>query len=201
MSTSSRARARLASTAVAVAAVVTSLATALPASAEQTTEALGNDVTGTLTQSFCPTDVAMTGVRADLIYPSFAPNGTLGTISGLCADASTTTTMGTATTDGQPPVDTACDAGQVVVGIDGREGDLVDAIEMLCQSVDGTGAPAGEITRSTRIGGTGGGESDDILCPTGTIATGLWASAEPNFGILEYIALDCSAPVTHTLPA
>src|SRR4051794_7950587 len=197
---STHARVRLSAIVVAATAVVTSLATAIPAAAEQTTEALGNDVTGTLTQSFCPTDVALTGVRADLIYPSFSPSGILGTISGLCADASTTTTVGTSTTDGQPPVDTACDAGQVVVGIDGREGDLVDAIEMICQSLDSTGAPTGDLTRSTRIGGTGGGESADILCPTGEIVTGLWASAEPQFGILEYVALECSAPVIHAVP-
>src|SRR3954453_15410013 len=108
MSTSSRARARLASTAVAVAAVVTSLAIALPASAEQTAEALGNDVTGTLTSNACPTDVALTGVRADIIHPGFSPSGILGSIRGLCADESTTTTVGTAT-EGQPLADTACD--------------------------------------------------------------------------------------------
>src|SRR4051812_41444497 len=201
MSTSSRARARLASAAVAVAAMVTSLATALPAAADQTTEALGNDVTGTLTALSCPADVALTGVRADVIFPGFSPSGILSTIRGLCADESTTATMGTATTEGQPPVDTACDAGKVVVGIDGREGDLVDAIEMLCQSLDGTGAPAGEITRSTRIGGTGGGEGADILCRAGKIAPGLWAPAEPNSATLESAPLDSPPPAPPAVPA
>src|SRR3954453_21332031 len=110
---STHARVRLSAIVVAATAVVTSLATAIPAAAEQTTEALGNDVTGTLTQSFCPTAAALTGVRADLISPGFSPSGILGTISGLCADASTTTTVGTSTPARPPPADRGAHARQV----------------------------------------------------------------------------------------
>lgn len=182
---------RLRAAAVAiVAAVILGLQPAALA-ATTTTEGLGslNDASSSVS-SLCAGDQALTGVRADLIYPPWATEGAVGRLAAVCG-ATEAAWIGGA---GEAPDDeyTSCPDGQVATGIDGREGSVIDAIEVLCRTLDEDGLPSGAISRGGSAGGLGGGESADIICPAGQVAIGL-SGLVGDYEIGHYAALVCES--------
>ena len=78
-------------------------------------------------------------------------NPIAGTATVQCAGGAVAVgTMGTLSTGNTGS--TTCAAGQVAVGISGREGDFVDQLAVRCQAADLTGA----ITTADGYGGSGG---------------------------------------------
>src|SRR5262249_39939970 len=53
--------------------------------------------------------------------------------------------------------DTACEAGDVAVGLVGRSGSLVDKTGLICATVNSDGSLSGSTYTTTQYGGSGGG--------------------------------------------
>ena len=177
-------------------AVFMVLATMPPALAETVTpERLGLPSDGAVVRSECA-GAAMTGVRGDIIYPSWSTNGALGRLLARCGNAEGAW-IGSASDGEFLDEYSLCPEGQVVTGIGGREGSVIDAIEALCQAVNSDNVPVGDVTRGASVGGTGGGLSPDIMCPTGTTAVGL-EGVHGGFDIGTYAGLVCENLSTDT---
>ena len=115
--------------------------------------------------TLCPAGEAVTGVEgATRTIGGFIPIIAVATVQ--CSDGGVASTMGSG---GGTPGSTSCPAGQVAVGIAGREGDFVDYLELRCQNADGTGP----ITNSSGFGGPFGTADGPYDCPAGTVLTGL----------------------------
>lgn len=66
----------------------------------------------------------------------------------------------------------SCGDGRVITGFRYREGMLVDAIGLLCRTVNADGSLGTESTYGTLAGG-GGGTSGSISCPSGSVLGGV----------------------------
>ncbi|TNF31959.1 MAG: hypothetical protein EP329_11495 [Deltaproteobacteria bacterium] len=87
---------------------------------------------------------------------------------------------------GQPPA--ICPDGKVMVGAVVKHGDALDSVTPLCESVGaaaGTHCPA----PAERLGGTGGSNTTELLCPDGYAVTGL---VGPQQDYPCAVALRCS---------
>jgi hypothetical protein len=97
---------------------------------------------------------------------------------------------------GGPTFSTMCSANQVVVGIDGHSGSVVDQFGIECapltvvQSGPGFALAIGATTKLPTHGGTGGSPYDDP-CPTGQVARGSMISS--GF-LIDSAALLCGLP-------
>lgn len=187
-------------TAAALVAVLVFGAAPAALAATPTADGLGDSSTGQAGTSDCAAGVALTGIRGDVLVGGWTGTygGIVGNASALCG-TDVGPAIGTAS-EGNALQDSTCPAGQVVVGLDGYEGDLVDGLWVLCRALDAGGAPTGETTTGASVGGTGGGPSSDILCPSGHIAVGLTGSYETTYGILEYLALNCEGVADTAAP-
>jgi hypothetical protein len=70
----------------------------------------------------------------------------------------------------------SCNANEVMVGVTGRAGWVVDRLAALCQAVDSNGAPAGATRQTAAAGGTGG-NAFTLRCPAGQAVAGIQGRA------------------------
>jgi hypothetical protein len=164
------------------------LALAAPASAQADTR-LGGPATTTKASTSCPAGVGAIGVAGNLgsigintiaatvtmrCRGGVAPSGPIGTFLGAQGSGSS-----------------VCGAGQVAVGIVGREGDFIDQIAARCRASDLSGA----ITSATGFGGSGGGAELPIECPAGQWLRGLEGSVvTPAPTTAREVGIVCFAP-------
>ncbi len=161
------------SRAVALAALLVGL-TATAAFAAPNDGELGGpaDASEIAASSACPTGSPVVGVSG---FVRFMSGNAVAQVLTVQCLVSGSTVAGTGTIGEQVEGDnttdaTACPAGQVGVGITGREGDFIDKIVLRCQDDSLTGA----ITNAVEEFGGEGGEADGPYdCPAGQLLTGL----------------------------
>src|ERR1700754_3426939 len=121
----------------AVMATMAALALAAPASAAPGDGRLGGAITADKASTACPAGVGATGVSGNL--STIGINPVVGTITMRCrGGAAANGRMGTFS--GAPgPGGSGCDAGEVVIGVLGREGDVRDQLSVRCRASDLTG--------------------------------------------------------------
>lgn len=171
--------------AVLAAALTTGAASALAAAGDGR---LGGppDVTGTPDETVCLAGQAVTGVEgATRIIGGFIRIVAVATVQ--CTGEGVASTMGSG---GGDPGSTSCPAGQVAVGIAGREGDFVDRLELRCRNADGSGP----ITNSSGFGGNRGTADGPYDCPEGTVLTGLRGESL-NGETIRYVEILCQTVV------
>lgn len=82
----------------------------------------------------------------------------------------------------------SCGAGNVLVGLQFRQGFVVDAIGVMCRPVSPSGA-LGTISSTGSLAGGSGGTYGTVACPSGKVVTG----ARIAYGsFVDGIALSCS---------
>jgi len=72
-----------------------------------------------------------------------------------------------------PHTNLMCDQGQVLVGLSGRSGEILDRISLRCAPVLEGVVRTQDAVDGPSIGGQGGGAFGPLTCPTGTWVTGL----------------------------
>jgi thrombospondin type 3 repeat protein len=135
--------------------------------------------------SVCPTGTAVTAVGGNLGQIGVNPIVATVTVrcdGGAVAQGAIGTQSGPLGSGG-----TSCGAGQVAVGIEGREGDFVDRLSLRCQSADLTGPTAAVLG----FGGTGGGADGPYDCPAGERLVGLDGSLVAGATLLRNVAIRC----------
>jgi hypothetical protein len=84
----------------------------------------------------------------------------------------------------------SCGTGKVLTGLQFRVGLVVDAVGVLCRTVQADGTLGSQTTVGTLVGGGGGSTVNLSSCPSGQVVTG----ARVIFGsFVDGIALECSA--------
>jgi len=68
-----------------------------------------------------------------------------------------------------------CPTGTVAVGLGGRGGTLVDAVQLACRAVNADGTLDSTLQDATYAGGSGGGAVPAFLCPDGAVVTQVYA--------------------------
>lgn len=142
-------------------------------------------------QTLCPEGQAVTGVvGATRVIGGFINIVAVATVQ--CSGGSPGSTMGSG--PGLPGA-TNCPAGQVAVGIVGREGDFIDLLNLLCQNADGEGL----LTPSVGVLGGGLGTPDGpYVCPEDTVLTGLRGQSVPPSALnslgstIRYVEITCA---------
>lgn len=81
----------------------------------------------------------------------------------------------------------SCDASEVMVGITGRAGWVVDRLGAICQGVGTDGVPTGA-TRQTAASGGSGGNAFTLRCPAGQAVSGIQGRAGH---LVDRIQLSC----------
>jgi len=156
------------------------------------TRVVGSTVGGTPFNDRCGAGSAMTGFEAGvsgsfnvmrllcrplvLSYPGGVPTVTTGPTVRLTFRGTPSGMLGTS----------SCPDHQVVVGMTGNAGSLVDRVALRCAPIVAMGSGAaltfsfGATTRSPPVGGTGGSSCGDVDCPTGQFAGGALIRAGGN---------------------
>jgi len=191
--------------------IVTLSGTAPTAYAGHTTSvgsALSNDV--------CPTGTVLTGLRGRQrmpdqyngpLWPACRPIVLGGSPLALTTGAPTTemTAHGDALA-GDVLWTRDCPDNQVVVGLDGRSGAIVDQLIVDCAPLAVSAQPpftvtTGAVTQLAAVGIGGGSLFSPIACPAGQIGRGAstYYDGDPTFGLksiyLDGIAIVCTTPV------
>jgi hypothetical protein len=97
---------------------------------------------------------------------------------------------------GGSPFALDCPSGSVATGIAGRHGDNIDSIQLICQTITGTGRTFGTPTFTALAGGGGGQSAYTLTCPSDHILAGLTGRiGNGGSGINDVIGGVC-APVT-----
>jgi hypothetical protein len=143
-------------------------------------------------QTLCQDGEGVTGVvGATRIIGGFIPIVAVATVQ--CTGKDPGSTMGSGV---GVPGSTSCLAGQVAVGITGREGDFIDLLQLRCQSAEGSGP----ITTSVGMLGGGLGSPDGPYdCPAGMVLTGLKGQSVPpallfaGGSTIRYVEIVCVA--------
>jgi Ca2+-binding RTX toxin-like protein len=157
---------------------------------------LGGPPTTDLAEAGCPDGTAVTGLTGELNTPG--GNTVVATIALICEESAVPTgeELGDRSTNTQTGTgSTQCDAGDVAVGIVGREGDFIDQITLRCQDASLTGTVT---DAATSYGGTGGGPDGPYDCPAGQQLVGFTASEEFDGAFVRHVSIVCapaSAPV------
>ncbi len=147
---------------------------------------LGGTPTSNVSSTACPNGKAATGITGRIF--SIGPNPIAGTATVQCAGgAAAVGTMGTLSTGNTGS--TTCAAGQVAVGISGREGDFVDQLAVRCQAADLTGAT----TTADGYGGSGGGPDGPYDCGSGKRLVGLDGTLSDDSVIVRSLVIRCAA--------
>ena len=147
---------------------------------------LGGTPTSNVSSTACPNGKAATGITGRIFF--IGPNPIAGTATVQCAGgAAAVGTMGTLSTGNTGS--TTCAAGQVAVGISGREGDFVDRLAVRCQAADLTGA----ITTAAGYGGSGGGLDGPYDCGSGKRLVGLDGTLSADSVIVRSLVIRCAA--------
>lgn len=147
------------------------------------TKQVGNPSGGSPADDRCPMGQALIGFTGALSNAG----GYLGKVQGHCATLNlstsvpytiTTTTGATLPEHGTftaAPWSSLCPADQVVVGFEGRSGNLVDQISLHCAPLIISGPPyavtLGSFSVLPSVGGAGGNPFSSIDCPAGQIVT------------------------------
>lgn len=186
-------------------AVLAGLTLAAPAAADVGDGRLGGPPepsTPAFDDASCPEGAVLTAVTGGTGTPG--GNTTVATITAQCTGPGgpvTGSTMGEPNSlDGSGG--SSCPAGQVAVGIEGREGDFLDQLVLRCQAADLTGpiSPA-----ASSFGGTGGGPDGPYDCPAGEALVGLGGEVVFSATMVRYVEISCSAaappPASTTGPA
>ena len=97
-----------------------------------------------------------------------APNGTMGI--GVSGTTESTT----------------CAAGQVAVGIAGKEGNFIDELSVRCRAADLSGAT----TTAASYGGTSGSPDGPYDCPAGQLLSGVDGTVVPG-GFVRDVVIIC----------
>jgi Tol biopolymer transport system component len=138
----------------------------------------------------CAPGTFMDGFRADTELAGFGSR-ILNRVAPICAGEVGRFLGNPASAD--PDEDSSCPAGQVVVGLGGRHGDLVDQLSARCQAVVG-GVLDGPVTSGPDTGGTGGSPFTAVLCPAGTAAIGMDAFLLGAYGDpIQSVRLVCAS--------
>ncbi len=150
----------------------------------------GSDNTGIDNNSDeCPAGEVLVGLQGDLTSEPW-----LGVIGGVCRPAALTNTDPPEFATGGPATElpehggfngggawsTECSGDEVIVGVRGGSGTVIDGLQIQCASIDTIGDPgAYELDPSPNVefetlqGGGGGGTFGPLTCPAGTVAMGL----------------------------
>jgi hypothetical protein len=125
-------------------------------------------------ESRCPAGTFMTGLEGETRV--VAVSITVAVARPVCAevtgdDVGPSASVGPAMGDGAGGVSgtTRCPASQVVVGLQGRQGDFVDHVAARCRPLDPVATP----TVAAPFGGNGGGPAGPFDCPAGALAVGI----------------------------
>ncbi len=143
------------------------------------------DVTGVAAATGCSDGVPLTGFNGNTA--PVASNQVVVLITAECLGGDEPTgqigsNAGTATGF------TRCPAGQVVVGIEGREGDFIDNLAARCQASSLTGP----VTTATGFGGLGGGPDGPYDCPAGQRLTDVEGETVFSGTTARYIEIVCT---------
>ena len=146
---------------------------------------LGGPPSDDIASSVCPTGKGVTQIigRIGAIGPARSPRArpsVSGRRRGDRLDRHTEGTLGS----------TACAAGEVGVGIEGREGDFVDRLALRCRAADLSGAT----NSAPGFGGTGGSVEGPIDCPAGEQLVGLDGSLFFAFTTARHLTIRCAVP-------
>ncbi len=141
---------------------------------------LGGEQTSTKGATACPPGAAVTGLLA--ATKSVGATGIVIGLRATCQSGAPSGTIGTVAS----PVAAACPAGQVAVGIAGRESDYLDAIALHCRAADLTG----DVAATAALGGTGGEPEGPLYCPAGQQLVGLDGST--GGGEVRQVQIRCA---------
>src|SRR5262245_57264061 len=119
-------------------ATMVALVLATPASAAPGDGRLGGDPTAAKANTLCPAGVGATGVAGNL--GEVGVNPVVATLTMRCRGGVAAVGAIGSFSGPRGSGATGCGAGQVAVGIVGREGSLIDQIAVRCQASDLTGA-------------------------------------------------------------
>jgi hypothetical protein len=192
---------------VAVAGLVAGvLAVAAPAAAQVaeppatlTTPPLGGPHApglGYQAESRCPDGTVLTGIEGETRV--VAVSITVAVARPVCAavadgEVGPAGSVGPAMGDAAGGVTgaTRCPASQLVVGLQGRQGDFVDHVVARCQTLVPVGAP----TVAAAFGGNGGGPAGPFDCPPGALAVGITGEViNWNPDHVRSLSLLCASP-------
>ena len=126
--------------------------------------------------SACPAGSAVTAVSGEL--GTIGANPIVATVRCAARAEQPGSARWAAAKPGRRAPATSCGAGQVAVGIEGREGDFIDKLALRCRSADLTGATAAVLG----FGGNGGGLDGPYDCaPVGGSSGSMarWDSVTP----------------------
>jgi hypothetical protein len=149
-------------------------------------------------ESLCPPGMVLTGIRGETRV--VAVSTTVAVAGAVCAGPDEIV-VGSPQSEGPPMGDaaggttgqTVCPTGQLVVGIEGRQGDFVDQIGVRCRPADLTG----DATPATPFGGAGGTPAGPFDCPAGQPAVGINGEViDWNPDHLRSVSLVCLAVET-----
>jgi hypothetical protein len=150
---------------------------------------LGGPPTTTAASTVCPDGSAVTGAQG--LIGSIGVNPIAGTITVTCTDGAIALgSMGTSSSGGSGA--TNCAAGEVAVGITGREGDFIDQLSVRCRPAN----LGGTTTTATGYGGSGGSADGPYDCPAGKVLTGLTGSTTDDTVYVRHVVIQCAVPVT-----
>jgi hypothetical protein len=104
-----------------------------------------------------------------------------------------------------------CPDGQMIVGVDGRAGAIIDRLVFRCAPLAVTAAApyvvsVGAVTTLEPVGGIGGAVFTPTVCAAGQVGRGLstYFNGDPGFGLdrvyLDGIALVCATPEVVPVP-
>lgn len=141
---------------------------------------LGGEQTSAKSATACLPGAAITGLLA--ATKSVGASAIVIGLRATCQSGAPSGTIGSVAN----PVGAACAAGQVAVGIAGRESDYLDAIALRCQAADLTG----DVTASAALGGTGGEPEGPLSCPAGQQLVGLDGST--SGGEVRQVQIRCA---------
>jgi hypothetical protein len=146
---------------------------------------LGGFPTTNAESTTCPEGAFATGVSGTL--GSIGPNPIVGTAQMTCVGGvDAANTLGTGT--GGTAASTSCSAGQIAVGIEGKEGDFIDNLAVRCQAADLSGA----ITTAAEYGGVGGGPDGPYDCEAGSALVGLDGTVTDDGVYVKSVGIDCA---------
>jgi hypothetical protein len=94
---------------------------------------------------------------------------------------------------GGDPFDAPCGNKEAMVGISGRYGSLIDAVEALCARIGLDGKYVTPARKTARHGGGGGGEFS-LACPTDQVVTDIVGSAD---SMISSLGIRCSGIVVN----
>ncbi len=169
---------------VALGVAATVLVFAAPASA-----APGDGILGVVTANAVSTDCAPgTGViELRGRVETGGATDTVGSVAIRCEGGFTPSTSIGSEVGGTGLEFSHCPDGHVAVGIEGREGDAIDQIALVCQPADLSGTPDPVVG----YGGSGG-EPDSLECNPGEVILGLDGSVNDQmFPDASHVAIDC----------